>query len=119
MRRKCYRLLSLLSCIYEIFRKVSKLFTLKPDCKESTVQENASGRSEKASGNLVNAVIPVGTTNITKTKGRIITTQNKVNTKIGSAILMSNNVSCTSENNSQSDTQDTSNQDSLSMDIFF
>ncbi|XP_076549389.1 uncharacterized protein LOC117606175 isoform X2 [Osmia lignaria lignaria] len=84
------------------------------DCKESTVQENASGRSEKSSGNLVNAVIPVGTTNITKTKGRIITTQNKLNTKIGSAILMSNNVSCASENNSQSDTQDTSNQDSLS-----
>ncbi|XP_012137015.2 uncharacterized protein LOC100874885 isoform X2 [Megachile rotundata] len=83
------------------------------DSKESTVQESGSSQSVRSSGNHMNAVIPVGTTNITKTKGKIITTQNKLNTKIGAAILMSNNVSCASENNVQSDSQDISNQDSL------
>ncbi|XP_017791446.1 PREDICTED: BRCA2-interacting transcriptional repressor EMSY [Habropoda laboriosa] len=87
------------------------------DSEESAVQESASNHSVIPSGNFVNTVIPVGTTSITKTKGRIITTQNKLNTKIGPAILLSSNVSCTSGNNLQSDIQVTSAQDSLSCNV--
>ncbi|XP_020718355.1 BRCA2-interacting transcriptional repressor EMSY isoform X5 [Bombus terrestris] len=83
------------------------------ESKESVVQESASNHSVIPPGNFVNTVIPVGT-NITKTKGRVITTQNKLNTKIGSAILVSGNVSCTTGNKFQPDVQDISTQDSLS-----
>lgn len=88
------------------------------ESKESVVQESASNHSVIPPGNFVNTVIPVGT-NITKAKGRVITTQNKLNTKIGSAILVSGNVSCTTGNKLQPDVQDVSTQDSLSMDTFF
>ncbi|XP_071865735.1 uncharacterized protein isoform X2 [Bombus fervidus] len=80
---------------------------------ESVVQESASNHSVIPPGNFVNTVIPVGTS-ITKAKGRVITTQNKLNTKIGSAILVSGNVSCTTGNKFQPDVQDVSTQDSLS-----
>ncbi|XP_012249412.1 BRCA2-interacting transcriptional repressor EMSY isoform X2 [Bombus impatiens] len=83
------------------------------ESKESVVQESASNHSVIPPGNFVNTVIPVGT-NITKAKGRVITTQNKLNTKIGSAILVSGNVSCTTGNKFQPDVQDVSTQDSLS-----
>lgn len=77
------------------------------------MQDNESNHSVISSSNFMNTVIPIGTTNITKAKGRIIT-QNKLNTKIGPAILVSGNVSCASGNNFQSDIQDTSIQDNLS-----
>lgn len=78
------------------------------------MQDSESNHSVISSSNFMNTVIPIGTTNITKAKGRIITTQNKLNTKIGPAILVSGNVSCASGNNFQSDIQDTSIQDNLS-----
>lgn len=87
------------------------------DAKESRVQENTNNHSVVASGNFVNAVIPMGTTtSITKTKGKVIATQNKSSTKIGATVLMSSNVSPVSGNNLQPDTHvpDTSTQDSLS-----
>ncbi|KAG6796717.1 BRCA2-interacting transcriptional repressor EMSY isoform X1 [Apis mellifera caucasica] len=84
------------------------------ESKELAVQDSESNHSVISSSNFMNTVIPIGTTNITKAKGRIITTQNKLNTKIGPAILVSGNVSCTSGNNFQSDIQDTSIQDNLS-----
>ncbi|XP_043580554.1 BRCA2-interacting transcriptional repressor EMSY isoform X5 [Bombus pyrosoma] len=83
------------------------------ESKESVVQESASNHSVIPAGNFVNTVIPVGTS-ITKAKGRVITTQNKLNTKIGSAILVSGNMSCTTGNKFQPDVQDVSTQDSLS-----
>lgn len=83
------------------------------ESKELAVQDNESNHSVISSSNFMNTVIPIGTTNITKAKGRIIT-QNKLNTKIGPAILVSGNVSCASGNNFQSDIQDTSIQDNLS-----
>ncbi|XP_076182287.1 uncharacterized protein LOC143154238 isoform X2 [Ptiloglossa arizonensis] len=84
------------------------------DSKELAVQDNTNNHSVVPSGNIVNTVIPVGSTSIAKTKGRIITTQNKLSTKIGPAILMSSNVSCVSGNNLQSDTQDILNSKILS-----
>ncbi|CAL7949343.1 unnamed protein product [Xylocopa violacea] len=83
------------------------------ESKESAVQESASNHSVIPSGNPVNAVIPVGTS-ITKSTGKLIATQSKLNTKIGSAILVSGSVSCTSGNNLQSDNQDTSTQHGIS-----
>lgn len=91
---------------------------MNSESKESAVQESASNHSIIPSGNFVNTVIPISTTNIAKAKGRIITTQNKLNTKIGPAILVSGNVSCSSGNNIQSDTQDTCTQESSSMITF-
>ncbi|XP_031368873.1 uncharacterized protein LOC102673617 isoform X3 [Apis dorsata] len=84
------------------------------ESKELAVQDSESNHSVISSSNFMNTVIPIGTTNITKAKGRIITTQNKLNTKIGPAILVSGNVSCASGNNFQSDIQDISIQDNLS-----
>lgn len=68
----------------------------------------------------VNTVMPVGAS-VTKAKGRIITTQNKLNAKVGSAILVSGNVSCATGNNIQSadQIQDASSmRDNSSMHIF-
>lgn len=74
------------------------------------MQENVGNHSVISSSSFVNAVIPVvTTTSITKTKGKIITTQNTLNTKIGPTILVSSNVSSVSANNlQQPDIQDTS-----------
>ncbi|CAK9813361.1 BRCA2-interacting transcriptional repressor EMSY [Anthophora plagiata] len=88
------------------------------DSEESAVQESASNNhSVIPSGNFVNTVIPVGTASITKAKGRIVAPPNKLNTKIGPAILVSSNVSYTSGNNLQSDTPVTTAQDSLSCNV--
>ena len=55
------------------------------DAKESRVQETTNNHSVVPSGNFVNAVIPMGatTTSITKTKGKVLASQNKSSTKIG------------------------------------
>lgn len=95
-----------------------KLFTLTTETKELTVDDSAGNCSVIPSGNE-NTVIPG--TSITKTKGRIIATQNELNKKNAPAILVPNNVSnvpCTTENNLQPDAQNTSAQDSLSTDQF-
>ncbi|KAF3419781.1 hypothetical protein E2986_07869 [Frieseomelitta varia] len=83
------------------------------ESKESVVQESIGNHSVIPSDNFVNTVIPVGAS-VAKAKGRIITTQSKLNTKVGSAILLSNNVSCATGNNIQSDAQDASSQDNSS-----
>lgn len=89
------------------------------ESKESVVRESVGNHSVIPSDNFVNTVIPVGAS-VAKAKGRIITTQSKLNTKVGSAILVSNNVSCaTAGNNIQSDARDASSQDNSSMDTFF
>ncbi|XP_076244916.1 uncharacterized protein LOC143185631 [Calliopsis andreniformis] len=81
------------------------------DSKESDIQENTSNHSVISPGNFVNAMIPVSTS-MTKTKGKIITTQNKLNPKIGPTILVSSNVSPVTTSNLQTDMQDTSVQGS-------
>lgn len=78
------------------------------------VQENVINHIAVSPSNLTNTIIPVDTTSIAKTKGKMITTQSKLNTKIGSAILRSSNVPCTSGNNLQRETQDTPTQNSIS-----
>ncbi|XP_026672761.1 BRCA2-interacting transcriptional repressor EMSY [Ceratina calcarata] len=75
---------------------------------ESQVQESASNHSVIPSSN-VNAVIPIITTGIATTTGRIITAQSKINAKAGPAILTSGSLP---ENNLQSDTEDACVQDS-------
>ncbi|KZC04071.1 PREDICTED: BRCA2-interacting transcriptional repressor EMSY [Dufourea novaeangliae] len=84
------------------------------DSTESVVQENVSNHVAVSSSNAANAVIPVETTSIVKAKEKIITTQSTFSKKIGSAVLVSSNVPCTSVNNLQLETQDTSTQNSLS-----
>nr|XP_031828976.1 BRCA2-interacting transcriptional repressor EMSY isoform X1 [Nomia melanderi] len=81
---------------------------------KTVVQENVINHIAVSPSNLTNTIIPVDTTSIAKTKGKIITTQSKLNTKIGSAILRSSNVPCTSGNNLQCETQDTPTQNSIS-----
>ncbi|KAK1138152.1 hypothetical protein K0M31_002633 [Melipona bicolor] len=82
--------------------------------EESVVRESVDNRSVIPSDNFVNTVIPVGAS-VAKAKGSIVTTQNKLNTKVGSAILVSDNVvSCATGNNVQSDAQDASSRDDSS-----
>lgn len=91
------------------------------ESKESVVQESVGSHSVIPSDNFVNTVIPVGAS-VAKAKGRIITTQSKLNARVGSAILVSgNNVSCATGNNIQSeDARDaSSSQDDSSTNTFF
>ncbi|XP_076645710.1 uncharacterized protein LOC143355089 [Halictus rubicundus] len=84
------------------------------DPKTTMVQENVVNRVAVSSSNPTDTVVPVGTTSIAKTSGKMITTQSKLSTKIGPTILMANSVPCTSGNKLQLETQATSTQNSLS-----
>ncbi|XP_033339658.2 uncharacterized protein LOC117228094 isoform X2 [Megalopta genalis] len=82
--------------------------------KTTAVAENFVNHGAVSSSSPTNSVVPVEITSIAKTQGKLITTQSKLSTKIGSGILMPDGVPYTSGNNLQLETEDTSTQNSLS-----
>nr|XP_033339657.1 BRCA2-interacting transcriptional repressor EMSY isoform X1 [Megalopta genalis] len=76
--------------------------------KTTAVAENFVNHGAVSSSSPTNSVVPVEITSIAKTQGKLITTQSKLSTKIGSGILMPDG------HNLQLETEDTSTQNSLS-----